>query len=208
MSTITIPASLATAVRDGLYERLQTSFEALDGVILAPDREDPRHALREHQLLAAFTEIARALNAAGPATQPPQPITLSVEYRPVILDAIRAAVSTEEHLTGELPPLTPRRQQAVATILALNELAEQIATQHATSPPQDLQLQGLVVLAILDQPTGITPAQLHQVLDDYPAQHVDQATGELAALGLLRTGDQIHPSEGLQRIDELDLISI
>lgn len=210
MSTITIPALLAGQVRSGLYEQLQTTYEALDAIITASDRDDPRHAVKQHQLLDAFTAVASALNGAGPASQPSMPFTLGAEHRPVLIDAIRAAASTESYMTEELPELTPRRQQAHATIKALNGLAEQIQTQQEISPPEDLYLQRLIVLAVLDQrhPEGHTHSGLHQTLDEYPAEGVEQATGQLAALGLLLTGERIQPTVGLRRVDELDLICI
>jgi hypothetical protein len=209
-TTVTIPAELVSHVRGGLYEYLQVTYEALDVIIVSSHREDPKLAPEQQEYLDQFVAAVAALRAAGPASDPSQPVTVSlVEHRPVLLKAIRAAARTEQCLTEELPVETPRRQQARQTIAALRRLARQIKVQDAG--PQDLYLERLVVLAVLDRrhSEGRTRAELHDDLDDFPAEYVDDAVMQLAALGLVRPeGQHIEPADGLSRIDELDLIGI
>jgi hypothetical protein len=210
-TTITIPAWLTPAVRNGLYEELQVTYEALDYLILAPDRDNPDRAPEQQRLLDQFTAAISALQAAGPSTHPPQPLTISIaEHGSALLRATRAAASTEGDITAELPAENPRRQQAKRAITALHELAQEIETHQSSNPPEDLYLQRLLILAVLDQghPEGRTSTELHQDLEDYPAEEVDHATSQLAAIGLLRTGERIQPTGGLERIEELGLICI
>lgn len=209
MSTaITIPAPLVPAVRSGLYEQLQVTYEALDVIILTPDRENPQHAVEQQRLLDEFQTAAAALQATRYGDERSGAVTVSlIEHRPALLKAIRAAARTERCLTEELPAETPRRQQARQTITALRRLARQIKAQD--TGPEDLYLQRLVVLAVLDDSDGITSTDLHEALDDFPAEHVDDAAMQLAALGLMRIeGAHFQATNGLSRIDELDLICI
>lgn len=209
-TTTTIPAQLAPAVRNGLYEHLQNTYEALDHIILKPERDQPHKAVEQQALLDQFQAAAAALRAAGPATQPTGPLTISlIEHRTVLLKAVRAAAQTERHLTEELPEHSTRRQQARQTITALRHLSRQIKTQDTSSPVEDLYLQRLLILAVLNHRTGRTPKELHQALDDYPAKDVNDAAMYLTALGLFHQDPQrIHATRGLRRIDELDLICL
>jgi hypothetical protein len=207
-TTVTIPAQLVPAVRNGLYEQLQGTYEALDVIILTPDRENSQHAPEQQRLLDEFQAAAAALQAAQYTDEPSAPVTISLlEHRTILLKAIRAAARTEKCLTEELPAESPRRQQARQTITGLRRLARQIKVQD--TGPEDLYLQRLVLLAVLNDPDGITRIDLHEDLDDFPAKHVDDAATQLAALGLVRAeGERVQPTDGLSRIDELELICI
>lgn len=209
-TTVTIPVPLVSHVRGGLYEYLQVTYEALDMIIVSSHREDPKLAPEHQAHLDQFLAAVAALRAVGPASDPPQPVTVSlIEHRPVLLNAIRAAAESEQYLTQELPADASRRQQARQTITALRRLARRIKAQD--TDPEDLYLQRLVVLAVLDQrySEGRTRAELRKDLDDFPAEEVDDAATQLAALGLMRVaGERVHATDGLSRIDGLDLIGI
>lgn len=209
-NTITIPAELVEHVRSGLYEHLQDAYETLESVIRSNDRDDPSRASEQQRLLDQVQAAVAALRAAGHPIQPPQAIAISlIEHRQVIQQAIRLAVRTEQSLTEAFPDDAARRQRAHKAIAALRRLAKAIKVRDVS--PEDAYLQRLVVLAVLDRPyaEGRTRAELHEILDDFPAEEVDGAAAHLAAVGLVRAvGQRVQATDGLSRIDELDFICI
>ncbi len=171
--TITIPASLVSHVRGGLYEHLQITYEALDVIIVSSRREDPELAPEQQQYLDQFLAAVAALRAVGPVSEPSEAVAIDLAaHRTVLLKAIRAAVESERYLTEELPADSPRRQQANVAIRSLRGLSSAIKATRDSDPPEDLYLQRLVVLAALDRrsPNGRTRAELRADLDDFPSR--------------------------------------
>ena len=159
-------------------------------------------------MLGQFQAAAAALRVATYPAEASGPITVSLlEHQAILLKALRAAGRTEQCLTEELPLESPRRQQARQTISGLRRLARQIKAQDLNQ--EDLYLQRLVLLAVLNQSDGLPRTQLHQALDDYSPEEVDDAATRLYAVGLLyAASEHIHPTKGLLLVETLDLICI
>jgi len=76
--------------------------------------------------------------------------------------------------------------------------------------PTVAKAEHAVVLELVDHSKGRARAELHTALaDDFSTSQVDAAVTSLEAVGLVRsTPKRVYASAGLQRLDELGMISV
>jgi hypothetical protein len=211
-STITIPAALAARVHGGLYSHLQSRYAATEAPLFAhPSHPDGHYEQERQDAVQELHAALDALLAAGYETSPPRPIELDLhQHRGALLAAVQVAAEVAVYLKEALPAEdAPGHEHAASLLDALRDLHEDIeGRQVEPLRPRDPFLERLLILIVLD--TGSrTRTELQEELDEYPVACIDRAVGELAALGLLvRTAERVLPSEGLRRVDQLNLICI